>query len=185
MSRLITQYVCQQCGFRSAQYLGKCPECESWNSFVENIEKGKGERVLAGRQGEKAEVIDLSKIQQTDYERLDTGLEEFNRVLGGGIVTGSLVLVSGDPGIGKSTLLTQLALNINQKLDVGSEKIDKEVGSSKLEDQTSNIQPQNPVSNFKHQTSNVLYVAGEESAQQIKIRVDRIKPSANLAVLNE
>src|SRR3989338_4426308 len=146
MSRLITQYVCQQCGFRSAQYLGKCPECESWNSFVKTIEKRKGESLPAGRQGEKAEVIDLSKIQQTDYERLDTGFEEFNRCLGGGIVAGSLILVSGDPGIGKSTLLTQLALN-----DGGG----------------------------------ALYVAGEESARQIKIRADRIQPGANLSVLNE
>lgn len=93
----------------------------------------------------KAEIIDLAKIQKTDYKRLDTHFEEFNRVLGGGVVAGSLALVSGDPGIGKSTLLTQLALNLD----------------------------------------NTLYVAGEESAQQIKIRVDRIKSGANLAVLNE
>ncbi|OGE64587.1 hypothetical protein A3I48_01440 [Candidatus Daviesbacteria bacterium RIFCSPLOWO2_02_FULL_36_7] len=170
MPKTHSVYICQQCNYHSPTYLGKCPQCDSWNSFVETIEesnKGKGER---GKfKIEKAEIINLVNIQKADYKRLDTGLEEFNRVLGGGIVTGSLVLVSGDPGIGKSTLLTQLALNINQKLDVGSEKIDKEVGSSKLEDQT----------------SNVLYVAGEESAQQIKIRVDRIKPSANLAVLNE
>ena len=111
--------------------------------MVETIEKGKGERIKGKR--EKADIIDLSKIQNTDYKRLDTGFEEFNRVLGGGIVVGSLVLVSGDAGIGKSTLLTQLALNIEKS----------------------------------------LYVAGEESAQQIKIRVDRIKPNASFAVLNE
>lgn len=94
---------------------------------------------------DSAEIIDLSKIQKTDYKRFSTHLEEFDRVLGGGVVLGSLVLVSGDPGIGKSTLLTQLALNV----------------------------------------ANTLYVAGEESAQQIKIRVDRIKTDASLMVLNE
>ena len=144
MAKVHSVYICQQCNYHSPTYLGKCPQCDSWNSFVETIEdKGLG----SGVQGivEKAEIIDLSKIQKTDYKRQDSGFEEFNRCLGGGIVAGSLVLVSGDPGIGKSTLLTQLALN-------------------------------NPKS---------LYVAGEESAQQIKIRVDRIKPGAPMLVLNE
>lgn len=147
MAKFTSAYICQQCGYKSPQYLGKCPQCDSWNSFVETIEK-----TTAGpRRGrvqvtaEKAEIIDLSKIQKTDYKRLNSGLEEFNRVLGGGIVAGSLVLVSGDPGIGKSTLLTQLALNMDK----------------------------------------ALYVAGEESAQQIKIRVDRIKQGSNLSVLNQ
>lgn len=143
MPKVHSTYICQQCGYHSPTYLGKCPQCDSWNSMVEQIEeKGKGERVQG--KAEKAEIINLSKIKKTDYKRLGTGFEEFNRVLGGGVVAGSLVLVSGDPGIGKSTLLTQLALNIDQ----------------------------------------TLYVAGEESAQQIKLRVDRIKPNAGLSVLN-
>lgn len=143
MAKVHSLYICQQCGYQSSTYLGKCPQCDSWNSFVETIEKS-----TTGRQqtaGNRSEIVNLAKIQKTDYKRLDTGFEEFNRVLGGGIVAGSLVLVSGDPGIGKSTLLTQLALNINKS----------------------------------------LYVAGEESAQQIKIRVDRIKQDSNLSVLNE
>src|SRR3990167_933769 len=146
MPKAHSVYICQQCGYKSPTYLGKCPQCDSWNSFVETLEeKGIGGSGSLRRRGivEKAEIIDLSKIQKTDYKRLDTGFEEFNRVLGGGIVAGSLVLVSGDPGIGKSTVLTQLALNIEKS----------------------------------------LYVAGEESAQQIKIRVDRIKPNASFAVL--
>jgi len=110
---------------------------------VETIEKGQGERVKG--KVEQAEIIDLSKIQKTDYKRISTNIDEFDRVLGGGIVAGSLVLVSGDPGIGKSTLLTQLAMNLK----------------------------------------NVLYVSGEESARQIKLRVDRIKPNFPLSVLNE
>ncbi len=137
-------YICQQCGYQSPTYLGKCPQCDSWNSLVETMVKGKGESVK-GKVVGSAEIIDLSKIQKTDYKRLDTGFGEFNRCLGGGIVAGSLILVSGDPGIGKSTLLTQLAINCE----------------------------------------NTLYVAGEESAQQIKLRVDRVKPNASLMVLNE
>ncbi len=115
--------------------------------MVETIEKGKAESVKG--KVEKAEIIDLSKIVKSNYKRLSTKIEEFDRCLGGGIVLGSLILVSGDPGIGKSTLLTQLALNINEK------------------------------------PGSCLYVAGEESAQQIKLRVDRIKSGANLAVLKE
>jgi DNA repair protein RadA/Sms len=139
-------YICQQCGYHSPSFLGKCPECGSWGSLVESIESP-----LVGNIGTKKRikeiptVIDLSTIEKKSYPRLSTQLDEFNRVLGGGIVNGSVVLVAGDPGIGKSTLLSQLALNVDK----------------------------------------TLYVAGEESAQQIKLRVDRIKPNANLAVLNE
>lgn len=144
-------YICQQCSYHSPTYLGKCPQCDSWNSFVETIEETRQSTSQLHLRGvNSAEIIDLSKIQKTDYQRLDTGLEEFDRVLGGGVVVGSLVLVSGDPGIGKSTLLTQLALNIC------------------------------PSESFR-----TLYVAGEESAHQIKIRVDRIKPNAALSILNE
>ena len=161
MAKLISTYVCQQCGYKSPAYLGKCPQCDSWNSFVEELENLKTGNSKTYKRGvQQNQIIDLAKLTKTDYKRLDTGIEEFNRVLGGqpdkqdklakslragGIVLGSLVLVSGDPGIGKSTLLTQLALNVN----------------------------------------NSLYVAGEESAQQIKIRVDRLTPNAGLKVLNE
>jgi len=154
MAKLVSTYVCQQCGYKSPAYLGKCPQCDSWNSFVEEIEESSiahrgslmNKRITIAHRSQGAnEIIDLAKLTKIDYKRLDTKLEEFNRVLGGGIVLGSLVLVSGDPGIGKSTLLTQLALNIK----------------------------------------NSLYVAGEESAQQIKIRVDRLTPNAGLKVLNE
>ena len=143
MAKSHSVFICQQCNYHSPTYLGKCPQCDSWNSFVETIEKSEGESVK--RKVNQAQIIDLSKIQKANYKRINTGFEEFNRCLGGGIVAGSMILVSGDPGIGKSTLLTQLALNVEK----------------------------------------TLYVAGEESAQQIKIRVDRIKANANLAVLNE
>lgn len=143
MPKLHSIYICQQCGYKSSSYLGKCPQCDSWNSFVEEVEQVVSSKQVS-RVG-KAEIIDLSKLEKSDFKRIDSGFEEFNRCLGGGVVAGSLILVSGDPGIGKSTLLTQLALNVK----------------------------------------NSLYVAGEESARQIKIRVDRINPKANLMVLNE
>ncbi len=165
MAKATSVYICQQCGYKSSQYLGKCPQCDSWNSFVETIEETQNSKLKTQKLGssERAEIIDLSKLQKTDYKRLNTGFEEFNRVLGGGVVNGSLVLVSGDPGIGKSTLLTQLALNI---------------GARNLELGTKNPSSQNLVPRS-------LYVAGEESAQQIKLRVDRINPKASLSVLNE
>lgn len=167
-------YICQQCGYHSPTYLGKCPQCDSWNSFVETIEESHQSSAFSHQTKEKAEIINLSNIQKADYQRLDTGLEELNRVLGGGIVMGSLVLVAGDPGIGKSTLLTQLALNINKPFATSHLPLAK---SKKL---TANSQQ--PTANC----ASVLYVAGEESAQQIKIRVDRINPkSANLSILNE
>lgn len=185
MPKLSSIYICQQCGYKSSQYLGKCPQCDSWNSMVEEVEskeKGKSKKEKA----EKVEIVELNKLEKADFKRITTGFEEFDRVLGGGVVAGSLVLVAGDPGIGKSTLLTQLALNINElRLDTGSSKLDIEAGRSKMENQSSNIQPQNLASSIQRPSSNVLYVAGEESAQQIKIRVDRIKPNQNLSVLNE
>lgn len=145
MAKTSTSYVCQQCGYVSPSMLGKCPECGTWNSLVEQIEtRGKVSREKEAKISH-AEIINIANIEKQSYPRLKSQLEEFNRVLGGGIVVGSIVLVSGDPGIGKSTLLTQIALEFDK----------------------------------------TLYVAGEESAQQIKIRSDRIKPNATLPVLNE
>lgn len=143
MAKTSSVFICQQCGYRSTQFLGRCPECGTWNSLVETLE-GPSE-TGKGRVTKLPEVINLDNIQGQNYQRLGTNLGEFDRVLGGGIVLGSMVLVSGDPGIGKSTLLTQLSIN-------------------------------NP---------NTLYIAGEESAQQIKLRADRIKPKSGLLVLNE
>lgn len=180
MARFTTSYVCQQCGYVSPSYLGRCPNCDNWNTFVEQVEEYQRSKIkkirpsFGGQKSKiKAEIIELSKLQKVHYRRIDTGFEEFNRVLGGGIVAGSVVLIAGDPGIGKSTLLTQLALNINNlRLDAGNFKLDKEARSSKIE-------------NTPFPASNVLYMAGEESAQQIKLRVDRIRQNSNLAVLNE
>lgn len=131
-----TVYFCQNCGYESGKWMGQCPGCKQWNTFVE-------ETVTAGTAKEKravqsAEPVRLSEVTTDREERIDTGINELNRVLGGGIVPGSMVLVGGDPGIGKSTLLLQVC----QKLS-------------------------------SHQ-KNVMYISGEESLRQIKMRASRI-----------
>lgn len=130
-------FVCQECGYTAAKWFGRCPECGTWNSMVEEKVQ---EKVLARSTGissnNKPESI--LKIKSSEFERYDTGINELNRVLGGGLVKGSLTLISGAPGIGKSTLLLQTAKNI------------------------------------AHKIGKVLYVSGEESGEQIKIRGDRL-----------
>lgn len=174
MPRLKTLYVCQQCGFKTPQYLGRCPECGAWSSMVETVEEvTSSSSSVTGTKAitfDKSNLIDLDKLEKAEYERVSTKISEFDRVLGGGIVKGSVVLLAGDPGIGKSTLLSQLAINVNQKegeRGKGKEN-NKEILSLTLDALPS-----------------VLYVAGEESAQQIKLRVDRIKKGVNLQILNE
>ncbi len=145
-----TMFFCQNCGYQSSKWLGKCPSCQEWNRFAE--EEIRGENSVAGSAdfqfNEAAVPIDAIAID--DSERLATGMGEIDRVLGGGIVGGSAILVGGDPGIGKSTLLLQVL----QKLAARGQR--------------------------------VLYVSGEESAKQIKLRGKRIGASSeNLLVLVE
>lgn len=130
MSKSFSKFICQQCGYVSATMMGKCPECGSWNSLVETIEK-ETQREKTG--GVFVKPQRLSEVKSQKEVRFTTGYEEFDRVLGGGIVPGSVILVSGDPGIGKSTLLLQT--------------IAKTGG---------------------------LYVSGEESVAQIKLRAERL-----------
>ncbi|GKU27755.1 DNA repair protein RadA [Clostridium folliculivorans] len=137
MAKIKTLYVCQQCGYESPKWLGKCPECNSWNSMLEEVKESKPQRTnFSSRQTSSPKQI--KDIKSGEKERYDTGIIELNRVLGGGLVRGSLTLISGDPGIGKSTLLLQTANNISKKY------------------------------------GKVLYVSGEESEEQIKIRGDRL-----------
>jgi DNA repair protein RadA/Sms len=112
MAKLRTEYVCQQCGGRAPKWMGRCPSCGEWNTLLESLEaaassSGRGART-AGASG-PARSVRLSEIESADFDRLTLPLAEFSRVLGGGIVKGSLVLVGGDPGVGKSTLLMQVA----------------------------------------------------------------------------
>ena len=134
-----TVFFCQQCGYESAKWMGQCPGCREWNTFVEEpAEEKRSTHSSASRVGQTVEPLPLSKVEMTDQERFTTGIGELDRVLGGGIVPASLVLVGGDPGIGKSTLLLQVCRNLAEA----------------------------------HHS--VLYISGEESMQQIKIRAERI-----------
>lgn len=145
----LTEFVCQQCGYKSPQFMGKCPECGEWNSLVEtSVDVGKSEAVVS----RNFELFKLVDVRSQKMGRISTGFGEFDRVLGGGVVSGSIVLISGDPGIGKSTLLLQAAIKVAEaaKVSKGSKVTNDADGSS------------------------VLYVSGEESAQQVKIRADRI-----------
>lgn len=132
-----TVYFCNECGYESAKWLGQCPACKQWNTFVEeNVSTKKSSASTPGISG--AGSVSLSEISDSEENRCKTGMEELDRVLGGGIVKGSLILVGGDPGIGKSTLLLQVC----RKLSLSGQ--------------------------------NILYVSGEESAAQIKMRALRI-----------
>jgi len=149
VGKIKTKYVCQECGYISLKWMGKCPECESWQSFVEEfVESKKGNN--KNSIGNLGKPIKLKDIELEMENRFSTFNGELDRVLGGGIVRGSLVLVGGDPGIGKSTLLIQVANNIGKK------------------------------------NLSVLYVSGEESLKQIKMRADRLKiDNENLFIVSE
>lgn len=132
-----SKYVCQQCGYESTGWMGKCPECGTWNSLVETvISTGSKSQKTRSKQtsNSKPQILKLSEIKQIDTKRISTKISELDRVLGGGLVPGQVVLIAGEPGIGKSTLLTQISATLGK----------------------------------------VLYVCGEESANQVKVRADRL-----------
>ena len=114
MSKSRIKYICSNCGYETLRWLGKCPECESWNSFTEEIiETSKRKPVISKS---KYELNTIESISANEEDRIKTGINEFDRVLGGGLMPGSVILLGGDPGIGKSTLAMQAAANINQKV---------------------------------------------------------------------
>ena len=135
-----TVFFCQNCGYESPKWMGQCPGCRQWNTFVEEtVSTGnKGSSVHSSGSGVKNKPVALTKIQAREDDRIKTDIEELDRVLGGGIVQGSMVLVGGDPGIGKSTLLLQVCRQLAGK------------------------------------GHKVLYISGEESLRQIKLRAERI-----------
>ncbi len=154
MAKQKTVYVCSQCGYETARWLGKCPECSSWNTITEqesvSAAPAVAEKKLKRAPGLGNEPMRVDEIPDEAMLRRSTGIEELDRVLGGGVVEGSLILVGGDPGIGKSTLLTQVS------------------------------------SYFAAQGNRVLYVSGEESARQIKMRANRLgAKSSELFILSE
>ena len=132
-------FFCRECGYESAKWMGQCPGCKSWNTFTEEpVAVKPSGRVNALKADGKAEPVKLSQVSVDEKDRISTNMEELDRVLGGGIVPGSLILVGGDPGIGKSTLLLQVCRNLSDK------------------------------------ALDVLYISGEESLRQIKMRANRL-----------
>ena len=153
MAKVKSKYVCQNCGYENPKWLGKCPECLQWNTFVEEIEEKMTPRQesLAKQASRSTSMpVSINAIAPKREERFSTSIPELDRVLGGGVIPGSLVLVGGDPGIGKSTLLLQVSNNV------------AETGKK------------------------VLYISGEESENQIKMRAKRLKISSdNLYIYTE
>lgn len=145
MAKSRIKYICTQCGFESLKWIGKCPECDTWNSFTEEIiETGKK---TAHKTAATGSIYRINEVIAAEEERVKTGIKEFDRVLGGGVVPGSVILLAGDPGIGKSTLAMQVAANLS---------------------------------------STVLYVTGEESVKQVKLRALRLKvKSDNFLIQSE
>lgn len=135
MAKVKSTFVCQECGYESMGWLGKCPACNQWNTFIEEIQKNKFKG--ANMPANEVKPVSINDIRVDNEERYSTGMREMDRVLGGGIVKGSLALVGGDPGIGKSTLLLQVCENM---------RFDRKI----------------------------LYISGEESIKQIKLRADRL-----------
>src|SRR5215470_15977183 len=131
-----TQYVCQQCGHTSPKWIGRCPSCQEWNSFVEE-KIAAAAAAVDGPVSWDSSPIRFPEITGIEAPRMSTGIAEFDRVLGGGLVAGALVLLGGDPGVGKSTLMLDVAARLSHRCAV-------------------------------------LYASGEESAQQIKLRGERM-----------
>ena len=149
MAKLKSVFVCSECGAQVPKWQGKCTNCGSWDTFVEEIVDDGGSKTATKVSKKTVEAVGLNDITTDKESRYRTGLDEFDRVLGGGIVKGSLVLLSGDPGIGKSTLILQVCQYLGKNLKV-------------------------------------LYVSGEESKRQLKLRADRLQVTTdNLTVLTE
>ncbi|MDP2633053.1 MAG: magnesium chelatase domain-containing protein [Candidatus Curtissbacteria bacterium] len=191
MPKNYSEYICQQCGYKSASFLGKCPNCGEWNSLVETS-VSTSDKKLETRNLKLEELVKLSEVKSQSMPRISSGFDEFNRVLGGGIVPGSIVLISGDPGIGKSTLLLQAAMEIAgfargpaSRFHPASTRsgLKSNVGGQEYAELRAVGSP--PTTVTPHKTdSSVLYVTGEESAHQVKIRADRIgKIPDNLFIL--
>jgi DNA repair protein RadA/Sms len=147
MAKTKTTFFCQNCGAQSPKWVGKCPACSEWNTFVEEVVQREETAISSKSFSTKREVkpILLKQVERQEIDRIPTADSELDRVLGGGIVPGSLVLIGGEPGIGKSTLMLQLALTLQQ--------------------------------------IKILYVSGEESEQQIKMRAERIATPGDLCFI--
>ncbi len=141
MAKIKKRFVCQECGYESPKWMGRCPSCQNWNTMMEERETSASHRLGPSRQTHMqiSKVVPITQVEKLEEPRFDTGIKELNRVLGGGLVPGSLILVGGDPGIGKSTLLLQTTYQLAQK------------------------------------GMPILYVSGEESLEQIRLRAERLQ----------
>lgn len=145
MARTQTIFVCQACAYESPRWVGRCPNCGEWNTFVEEAREQSAPGKRDRQKPPGAEPIPITEVETTAGVRIATAIPELDRVLGGGIVPGSVVLVGGDPGIGKSTLMMQMAASL--------------------------------------QKQTVLYITGEESLSQVRLRADRLQPAPHKRVL--
>lgn len=122
MAKRKTKFLCQECGYESAKWMGRCPGCGNWNTMVEEVEKSQSQRKGAFAHTQSSAIlakpIPITNIETVNEPRVLTDLGELNRVLGGGVVQGSLVLIGGDPGIGKSTLLLQVSSQLADRKSV-------------------------------------------------------------------
>jgi len=145
VAKIQTKYVCQSCGYVSPRWVGKCPNCNEWNTFVEEASSPLRLSKKPVGAASKIEPIPMDELESQDVPRVKTNIEEFDRVLGGGLVPGSLILLGGDPGIGKSTLMMQIALKLKGQV--------------------------------------ILYISGEESVRQIKLRAERLEADDTKSIL--
>lgn len=165
MAKIKSKYVCQSCGYESLRWIGKCPECDDWNTFVEEIEDKKSKHDLFIIEKEVQKPVPINKLEINEQERFSTCINELDRVLGGGVVRGSLILAGGDPGIGKSTLLIQVAENVAKS---GKRVLyasgEESIYQIKMRAKRLNIESEN------------LYIFAENNLDIIEKQIDNIKP---------
>src|SRR5580765_4036511 len=158
MAKIRTQFICNHCGSVHPTWLGKCPDCGTWDALEEfkaPTPDARAQATQTGNIAQGAEALTLAQIDESESIRTPTGIGEFDRILGGGIVPGSVVLVGGEPGIGKSTLLLQVAHAV------------------------AGVKPSSKKPDSQSPPQRVLYVTSEESARQTKLRASRLGVESN------
>jgi len=197
MGKTRTQFLCNHCGSVHPKWMGKCPDCGTWDALEEYkapTPDARAEARMPGR-GQTADItqgaqpLELGEIEDEENPRMPTGIGEFDRILGGGLVPGSVVLVGGEPGIGKSTLLLQVAHELSREEDAatGRDAETRRRGDAEKDAPTDELAPISlPASGRPRVPASVLYVTSEESARQTKLRASRLGvQSRGLLILAE